>query len=84
MPTSKVRVKGYRFIFYSSDEGEPQHIHVKEGQKHAKFWLAPEVKLAKNYQGSFREHELNELYDIIEEHVETFRGEWDDDFGSTA
>lgn len=83
MPTSQVRVKAYTFIFYSSDGVEPPHIHAKEGKKHSKFWLEPAVQLARNYGRSFAEHEINELYDIIEEHKDVFLGEWHDHFGST-
>lgn len=46
MPT--ILMKGpYSFIFFSSDRGEPPHIHVKRDKRIAKFWLAP-VTLAKN------------------------------------
>ncbi|HEY0071330.1 MAG TPA: DUF4160 domain-containing protein [Chloroflexia bacterium] len=81
MPTSRVSVKNYRFKFYSSDEGEPAHIHVQQGNKQAKFWLEPELRLARNVHGSFKEHELNEIYDIIEEHRSTFLEEWHEHFG---
>lgn len=84
MPTSKVRVKGYSFTFYSSDQREPAHIHVKEGGKHAKFWLEPSVRLAKNVRRLFADDEINELYNIIEEHLEELLREWHEHFGSTA
>jgi len=45
MPT--VLVEGqYTFIFFSSDKGEPPHIHVEHERRIAKFWLSP-VALAK-------------------------------------
>jgi hypothetical protein len=87
MPTSKLpayKAKGYRFIFYSSDEGEPPHMHVKAQGKHAKFWLLPEVRLAQNKGQSFREHELSEIYDILEENRDFFLEEWHGRFGSTT
>ena len=31
----------YSFIFFSSDKGEPPHIHVKRERRIAKFWLDP-------------------------------------------
>ena len=37
----------YKFVFFSSDRGEPVHIHVKRDRHVAKFWLEP-VELAKN------------------------------------
>jgi len=40
MPTV-LKLKSYRFFFYSSDKEEPPHIHVESGDKVAKFWLDP-------------------------------------------
>ena len=36
MPTV-LRSGRYRFYFFSSDEGEPPHVHVKAGGDQAKF-----------------------------------------------
>src|SRR5437899_1531795 len=38
----------YRFFFFSSDRGEPIHVHVQCELKTAKFWLGP-VRLAHNH-----------------------------------
>jgi hypothetical protein len=32
---------GYRFYFYSRENGEPAHVHVESGDKLAKYWLSP-------------------------------------------
>jgi hypothetical protein len=37
----------YNFIFFSSDQSEPPHIHVKRDRQIVKFWLTP-VSLANN------------------------------------
>lgn len=37
MPTV-LRWRGYQFLFYGLDEGEPPHIHVPKGRNQAKFW----------------------------------------------
>jgi Domain of unknown function (DUF4160) len=29
----------YRAFFYSNEGGEPAHVHVRAGDKEAKFWL---------------------------------------------
>jgi hypothetical protein len=41
---------GYRFFFYSNegDPREPLHVHVMKGGCEAKFWLRPEVALARS------------------------------------
>lgn len=76
MPTV-LRVSGYSFIFFSSDRAEPVHIHVKRDRQVAKFWLNP-VSLAKNR--GFKDHELNEISQIIEEHEPILLEAWHDYF----
>ena len=36
-----LRVRGYRFYFYSLEDREPPHIHVAHAGRYAKFWLEP-------------------------------------------
>jgi hypothetical protein len=38
MPTI-LQERQYTFIFFSSDRGEPVHIHIKHERRIAKFWL---------------------------------------------
>ena len=40
------REKGYRFFFFSREESR-MHVHVVSGDGEAKFWLEPELQLAK-------------------------------------
>ena len=46
----------------------------------AKFWLDPQIELAKNYKLSRKE--LNEVEKIIEEHYEKFIKAWEEYFGN--
>jgi hypothetical protein len=64
MPTV-LRSGPYRFQFYASDGGEPRHIHAIRGGADAKFWLDPDVNLARNRGLSAKE--LAEAEDIIED-----------------
>jgi hypothetical protein len=64
-----LRVRGYRFFFYSLENREPAHIHVAHAGRYAKFWLEP-VSLA-NARG-FRGHELTEIQEIVVENSEMF------------
>jgi hypothetical protein len=57
MPTV-CQVGPYSFIFFSSDKGEPPHIHVRRDRQLVKFWLQP-VSLSKNR--GFKDHELNDI-----------------------
>ncbi|RJP52599.1 MAG: DUF4160 domain-containing protein [Anaerolineaceae bacterium] len=74
MPTI-LRVGRYRFYFFSNENNEPPHIHVKAGGDQAKFWLEP-VELASNY--GFRAHELNEIEKIIQEHEKELMEAWNE------
>ena len=33
-----LRVRGYRFFFFSMEGREPPHIHVAHAGRYAKFW----------------------------------------------
>jgi hypothetical protein len=76
MPTV-LQVGPYSFIFFSSDRGEPAHIHVKRDRQIAKFWLNP-ITLEKNR--NFRDHELNKIAEIIAENQDVLLEAWHDYF----
>jgi hypothetical protein len=76
MPTI-LRDGPYAFIFFSSDEGEPKHIHVKRDGDIAKFWLEP-VTLANSH--GFRGHELNRIQRLVNQHQERLIEAWDEYF----
>ncbi|MCK4542887.1 MAG: DUF4160 domain-containing protein [Spirochaetales bacterium] len=46
MPTV-LRIKSFRFHFYSDESNEPPHIHIETTEGECKFWLDP-VRLAGN------------------------------------
>jgi hypothetical protein len=64
----------YRFFFYSSDGGEPRHVHVEGGGNEAKYWLDP-TTLERNRR--FSQKELNRIEQIIEEHLDLLGDAWD-------
>ena len=76
MPTV-LRVKGYRFFFFSLEGNEPPHIHVEHDDKVAKFWLKP-INLASS--SGFRSHELTSIRKIVIEHSEDFLERWHEHF----
>ncbi len=69
----------YSFVFFSSDRGEPPHIHVKRDRQIAKFWIDP-VLLAKNR--GFPEHELNTIERLVVDHRQRILEAWHDYFGT--
>ena len=77
MPTV-LRVGRYRFLFFSNENNEPPHIHVKAESDQAKFWLDP-ARLAFNY--GFKAHELNEIERIIREHQAELLEAWHEHLG---
>lgn len=47
MSPTILKEKGYRFFFFSREENR-MHIHVIRSSGEAKFWLEPEIELARN------------------------------------
>ena len=56
------------------------HVHVLSGNGEAKFWLKPEIGLAKNYQYSIKQ--LKEIESLIEEHYNELISAWQQHFSS--
>ena len=74
-----LRVKGYRFFFFSRESREPAHIHVEQADRYAKFWLQP-VQLAKSE--GFRSSELAEIRSLVENNQNLFVEKWNEYFSS--
>ncbi len=74
MPTV-LRVRGFKFFFFSHEGNEPAHIHVKKGDGAAKFWLNP-MKLA--YNDSFKKQELRAIILILEQHETQLIRAWNE------
>jgi len=69
----------YALVFFSSDGGEPPHIHVKRERMIAKFWLEP-IELAKNRR--FSKHELRRIGRLVRMHRQELLEAWHDYFGA--
>jgi hypothetical protein len=78
MPTV-LRDGPYSFVFFSSDRGEPPHIHAKRDSQIAKFWLDP-ISMAKNR--GFAEHELKQLERLVVQYQQKLIEAWHDYFGA--
>ena len=76
MPTV-LRVKGYRFFFFSNEENEPIHIHVEKAESYVKVWLDP-IRIA--FEFGFNSKQLREINSIIEEKRELLIEKWDEYF----
>lgn len=73
---------GYRFFFFSNEGKplEPCHVHVRKGERLAKFRVDPEVGLVSSWGMDSRE--LNQLQKVTEEHAELIRRKWHEHFGA--
>lgn len=73
MSPTVLRVRGYRFYFFSREERRA-HVHVHHADGEAKFWLEPTVALAVNY--GLNVARLNQASKLIEEHLDEIRSAW--------
>jgi hypothetical protein len=78
MPTV-LKIGPYSFVFFSSDQRELAHIHVKRDLQVVKFWLNP-ISLAKNR--GFKEHEINHIMNLVEKHRQLLLEAWHDHFNA--
>jgi hypothetical protein len=72
-----LRVRGYRFFFFSREPLEPPHIHVAQAERYAKFWLDP-VSVAE--ARGFRASEMTEIRRIVVENAPLFVERWHEYF----
>ena len=77
MPTA-LKTGPYRFYFYSNENNEPPHIHVKRDAQTAKYWLTP-VGFADN--DGFSPRELREIEALTREHCAVLLEKWNEHFG---
>ena len=74
------RHRSFRFFFYSN-EGNPRedmHVHVRNSDGEAKFWLHPTVSLADG--NGFDARTLRELRAIVSENREKIEKAWNEHF----
>ncbi len=72
------REHGFKFFFFSNEE-KRIHVHIVGHEGEAKFWLEPEIVLAKSYSLSVRE--LGKLEKSVEAHQDEIRAAWFKHFG---
>lgn len=56
------------------------HVHVVSADGEAKFWLEPELQLAKTYR--YNRQQLKEIESLIEDHYHELISAWQGYFGS--
>jgi hypothetical protein len=73
MSPTVFKENGYRFFFFSREESR-MHVNIVSGEGEAKFWLKPEIELARNYQYSRKQ--LKEIESLLEEHYNELISAW--------
>ena len=73
MSPTVFREGAYRFFFFSREEPR-MHVHAICGDGEAKYWLKPDIELAKNHRLS--RARLKEVERIIEEHYDEITSAW--------
>ncbi|MBI4480408.1 MAG: DUF4160 domain-containing protein [Acidobacteria bacterium] len=71
------RERGFRFFFFSREESR-MHVHAVGPDGEAKFWLEPQIELAKNY--GLKALALRTVEELIEEHRDEIRAAWNKHF----
>ena len=79
MSPTVFRESGYRFFFFSREEAR-LHVHILSGDGEAKFWLEPEIELAKNY--NYSRKRLKEIELLVEVHYNELISAWKKHFSS--
>lgn len=73
-----LKIKGYRFFFFSNEGFEPKHIHVEKAGASGKLWLEPTVVVAYFY--GFTSKEQKEINELVSVHLELLKEAWDEYF----
>ena len=76
MPTI-LRIKKYRFFFFSNEGNEFPHIHIESGENYAKFWLE-DVILEKSV--GYNAKEINKIREIVLENIGIIKDKWNEYF----
>lgn len=56
------------------------HVHIVSGDGEAKFWLEPEIELARNYR--YTRKQLKQIESLIEGHYDELVSAWQQHFSS--
>ncbi len=77
-----LRIGPYVFFFYSLENNEPPHIHVRRDKSLVKFWLEPQVRVARTY--GYAEREVRRIRALVEENRQYLLESWHAYFNRTG
>jgi hypothetical protein len=73
MSPTVLRIRGYRFYFFSREEPRA-HVHVQHTGGEAKIWLEPEVRVDQNH--GLSASRLATALRLAQEHQDEIRAAW--------
>ncbi|MGQ8366189.1 DUF4160 domain-containing protein [Glaciecola sp. 1036] len=73
MSPTVFREDGYRFFFFSREESR-MHVHVLSGDGEAKYWLEPEIALAKSF--GYSSKQLSRIEQLVMGHQDELISAW--------
>lgn len=75
------RYRNLRFHFFSNEGAprQPVHVHAESSDGEAKFWLYPEVRVARS--AGYTRTRLSELAQVVSERREEIERAWHEHFG---
>ncbi|MCB1034847.1 MAG: DUF4160 domain-containing protein [Acidobacteria bacterium] len=79
MSPTVFRDGGFRYFFFSREEPRP-HVHVQSQDGEAKFWLEPEVQLAKSY--GLKAGDVRKIEKVVSNRRNEIIDAWNRHFGS--
>ena len=74
-----LRIKGYRFYFFSNEGDEPMHVHIEKADANGKMWLEPSIEA--EYFYGFSSKEIKEVKELVTENIELLKNAWNEYFG---
>lgn len=78
MSPTVLRDGEFRLFFFSREEPRI-HVHVSHPDGEAKFWLTPDIQLAKNV--GLNDSRLRQAQKIVEAHQQEITDAWNNFFG---
>ena len=73
------RKEGYVFFFYSNENREPMHIHVRKAGGFAKFWMEP-IEL--DFASGLKTQQVSRAEQLIVENQDLIGRKWHEVFDS--
>ena len=69
-------IRSRKHYFFSNEGNEPVHIHVRQAERSAKYWLERPLRI--EYNNKFSGKELKEIERIIELNREFIIEKWNE------